>query len=683
MKSKVFNRIAQLSDVAKLSAEVERKKPVQRRRNEGYVAPQTPVQEILAAQWVKLLNVDKAGIHDNFFEAGGNSLLGTQLLARVRQNFQVELPLLSLFQSPTIAGLSGAIAAAQGSGTGIQGPPLIAVPRNQELPLSFSQQRLWFLDQLEPGSPRYNVPQPIRLKGPLRPEILERSLNALLQRHEILRTSFAVVDEKTVQRIAASSLLKLTITDLNNLDENDRETEARRLASEEAQIPFDLSTGPLLRATLLRLSPDDHVLLATLHHIAGDRWSFGVFARELSGLYTAFANGKPSPLLALPIQYADYATWQRNRLQGQALERELAYWKEKLKSAPPALELATDRPRPLLQSYRGSSKFLMIPREVADKLRQISQREGATLFMTLLAAFQTLLARYTGKEDIVVGSPIAGRNHSETEGLIGFFVNTLVLRNDLSGNPTFAELLRRVRASALEAYTHQELPFEKLVEEIQPERSLSQNPIFQVAFALQNIAVPLPELPGIVAETLLIDTGITTTDLSVFVVEVESGLRARFEYSTELFDDSTIARKMGHFLTLLQAIAENPDQAITTLPLLTETERQQMLVDWNRTDYKPASERLIHELIQDQAEQRPNSVALVSGDRRLTYAEMNARANQLAHTLIARGIRRGNVVAVRAERSIEMVVTLLGILKADAVFLPDRKSTRLNSSHVE
>ena len=669
MKSRVFNRTTLLSDVAKLSAEIEKQKPIQQRRQEGYVAPQNPVQEILAALWARLLKLDKVGIHDDFFEAGGNSLLGTQFLARVRQSFEVELPLLSLFQSPTIAGLSDAIAAAQRSGTKIQAPPLAAVTRNQELQLSFSQQRLWFLDQLEPGSPRYNISQPIRLKGPLRPEVLERSLNALLDRHEILRTRFAVINEKPVQRIAARSALKLSITDLSSFDEADRLAEARRLASEDARVPFDLSTGPLLRAELLRLSPHDHVLLVTMHHIAGDRWSFGVFSREVSALYAAFADGKPSPLAPLPVQYADYAIWQRQRLQGPTLERELAHWKERLKSAPPALELPTDRPRPLLQSYRGAAQFLMIPGELAEKLRHVGQRQGATLFMTLLAAFQTLLARYTGKEDIVVGSPVAGRSHTETESLIGFFVNTLVLRNDLSGNPTFAELLRRVRANALEVFTHQEVPFEKLVEEIQPERNLSQNPIFQVAFGLQNVPLPLLELPGINTEPIVIDAGVTTSDLGLFIVEMPDGLRAKFEYSTDLFDNSTITSMMGHFQTLLTAVAEDSDQVIAALPLLTEAERRQILVDWNPTGL-PGSDLLIHQLVETQAEQNPRAVALVSGDRRMSYSELNSHANQIAATLKTRGIEPGDVVAACTERSIEMIVALLGILKANAAFLP-------------
>ncbi len=670
MKSKIFNRIAQLSDVTKLSLEIEKQKPLQRRNHEGYVPPTNPTQEFLAELWTKLLKIEKPGIHDDFFRAGGNSLLGTQLLARVRQNFKVELALLELFQSPTVAGLSEAIAMAQSSVAGPQSPPLAPVERTQELPLSFSQQRLWFLDQLEPGSPRYNVPQGIRLQGPLRSDALERSLNALIERHEVLRTAFAMVNEKPVQRISASRAVKLPILDLSSLDENAREAEARRLASEEAQVPFDLSLGPLLRAKLLRLSREDHVLLATMHHIASDRWSFGVFSRELGALYAAFAEGKPSPLAPLAIQYADYASWQRQRLQGRFLERELAHWKEKLKSAPPALELPTDRPRPLLQSYRGESQFLMISAELTGKLRQISQQEGATLFMTLLAAFQSLLARYTGKEDIVVGSPVAGRSHTETEGLIGFFVNTLVMRNDVSGNPAFTELLRRVRANALEVFTHQEIPFEKLVEEIQPERSLSRNPIFQVAFALQNIAVPLPELPAITAEPFIIDTGITTTDLALFMVEMNGGLRARFEYSTELFDDSTIARMMGHFRNLLESVAENPDQSIATLPFLTRAEHQQLLVEWNQTECVADSKHLVHQWIEVQADQNPLAPALIAGDRKVSNAELNARANQIANTLKARGIERGEVVALCAERSIEMVVALLGILKADAVFLP-------------
>ena len=670
MKPRLFNRIAQLSDVGKLSLEIEKQRPVEQRSQEGYVAPNNPAQHFLAAVWARLLKVDRPGIHDNFFEAGGNSLLGTQLLARVRQNFKVELPLLTLFQSPTIAALGEAITAAQSAAGGLQPPALTPVSRNQVLPLSFSQQRLWFLDQLEPGSPRYNIPQGWRLKGPLDRAVLERSLNALLERHEVLRTSFTMIGDQPAQQIAPACTLRVAIVDLSTLDENGREMEARRLASLEAQTPFDLTAPPLVRAKLLCLSAEEHVLLVTLHHIAGDRWSLGIISQELGALYAAYLAGKTCDLAPLPIQYLDYANWQRQWLQGAMLESELAYWTQQLKSAPASLELSTDRPRPLLQSYRGASQFLMIPGSLAERLRQIGQREGATLFMTLLAAFQVLLARYTGKEDIVVGSPVAGRSHTETEGLIGFFVNTLVLRNDLSGNPTFAELLRRIRASTLEAFTHQEVPFEKLVEELQPERSLSQNPIFQVAFALQNIPLPLPELSGIAAEPFPMDSGITTSDLSLFVVEIQDGLRARFEYSTELFDDSTIARMMGHFRTLLESVAKDSDQAITTLPLMTEAERRQVLIDWNRTQCPLVSEHCIHQLIAEQAKRNPNAVAVVAGDRKLRYQELNARANQIAATLKEQGIKTGDVIAVWAERSIEMVVALLGILKSGAAFLP-------------
>ncbi len=670
MKPKIFNRIAQFSDLGKVSEEIEKQKPLRQRRDEGYVAPTTPVQVTVAALWAEVLKVNRVGVHDNFFEAGGNSLLGTQVLARVRQKFEIELSLRALFQLPTVEGLSQAIEEARQTTGAVHAPLLAPVPREPGLPLSFPQQRLWFLDQLEPGTPRYNIPQATRLRGPLRPDILERSLNALVERHEILRTTFALVNDRPVQRISPTGTLELPTNDLSRLDQNQREFEVHRIASEEARTPFDLTIAPTLRSKLLRLSAEEHVLLVTMHHIASDRWSFGVFWRELAALYSAFIAGNQSPLAPLPIQYADYASWQRQWLQGETLQRELAYWKEKLKAAPPALELPSDRPRPLLQSYRGASQILLIPNPLADKLRDINRREGATLFMLLLAAFQTLLARYTGKEDIVVGSPIAGRSHTEIEGLIGFFVNTLVFRNDLSGSPTFVEFLRRVRDNALDAFAHQAVPFERLVEEIQPERSLSHNPLFQVAFALQNVSIALAGLPGITVEHLPIETGITVSDLGLFMSETEDGLRARFEYSTELFDDRTVARMMGHFHTLLASIAKNPDQSITTLALLTDAERQQVLVDWNRTASAPTGDHLVHQLVEDQAEQRPEAVALVSAEQKLTYRELNVRANQIAHALQARGVNTGSIVAVCSERSIEMIVALLGILKADAAFLP-------------
>jgi len=548
--------------------------------------------------------------------------------------------------------------------------PLQRVSRDGNLPLSFAQQRLWFFDQLEPGSSAYNISTGFRLTGPLDVAALERSLNEIVRRHEALRTSFAVVDGQPVQVIAPAERFKLALVDLQKLPEAERETEARRLASEEAQGPFDLARGPLVRAGLLRLGEREHVLLLTMHHILSDGWSMGVLFRELSVLYEAFSNGDPSPLPELPVQYADFAVWQRQWLQGEVLEEQLSYWRERLGGAPPVLHLPTDRPRPAVQTYRGARKTLRLPNKLTDALKVLSRREEVTLFMTLLSAFKTLLCRYTGQEDIVVGSPIAGRTRPETEGLIGFFVNTLVLRSDLSGNPTFRQLLGRVREVALGAYTHQDLPFEKLVEELQPERNLSHTPLFQVMFALQNVPRKPLELPGLTLSPMQLGIDTAKFDLTLAMVEQDRELSCLFEYNTDLFDAATITRMGGHFKTLLEGIVANPGRRLSELPILTDAERRQLLVEWNDTKRDYPKDQRIHELFEAQVERSPEAVAVVFEDKQLTYRELNCRANQLARYLKRLGVGPEVLVGICVERSLEMVVGLLGILKAGGAYLP-------------
>ena len=424
---------------------------------------------------------------------------------------------------------------------------LRCVSRDKDLPLSFAQQRLWFLDQLEPGSTVYNVPGALRIKGPLDVEVLERCFNEIVRRHEALRTTFSIVEEEPVQVIAASANVSLPVIDISHFSETEREEEARRLALEEANKPFDLRQGPLFRTALIRLGENDHVLLLTLHHIVSDGWSMGVLYRELSALYQAFANEEPSPLADLPIQYADFAAWQREWLQGEVLETQLSYWKKQLDGVPAVLNLPTDRPRPARQSYRGARQSIELSSELTQGLKALSRKEGVTLYMTLLAAFQILLHRYTGQDDIVVGSPIANRNRIEIEGLIGFFVNTLVLRTDHSGNPTFRELLRRVRETALEAYAHQDLPFEKLVEELRPDRDLSRSPLFQAMFVFQNAPAGELNFKGLNVSPMRMAGETTKFDLTLSVHEGAPGLRAALQYSTDLFDEATITRISGAF----------------------------------------------------------------------------------------------------------------------------------------
>ncbi|MCA1603334.1 MAG: condensation domain-containing protein, partial [Acidobacteria bacterium] len=492
-------------------------------------------------------------------------------------------------------------------------------------------------------------------------------------RHESLRTSFTVVDGSPVQVIAPTLSVELPVIDLSGLPEAEREAEARRLTTAEAQRPFDLARGPVFRVSLLRLNDEQHVLLITMHHIVSDGWSIGVFMRELTALYEAFSQGQPSLLGELPIQYADYAIWQREWLAGEQLERQLSYWRKQLGSSLPELELPTDRPRPAVQSYRGATQRATLSKELTKQLRALSQREGVTLFMTLLAAFQTLLMRYSGQEDIVIGSPIANRNRIETEGLIGFFVNTLVLRTELSGNPTFRELVGRVKEVTLGAYAHQDLPFEKVVEELHPERTLSQNPLFQVVFQLMNAPRSSLKLSGLTLGSQGgTESGTAKFDLSLFVYERAEGegLPCLLEYSTDLFNASTIERMLGHFQVLLEGIVANPNQRLCELPLLSEAERHQLLVEWNDTETEYGRDQTVAELFELQVKRTPDAIAAVYEGERLTYGELNRRANQVAHYLRGRGVRAEVLVGVMMERSLEMVIGLLGILKAGGAYVP-------------
>jgi len=537
-------------------------------------------------------------------------------------------------------------------------------------PASFAQQRLWFLNQLVPGNPFYNVSANLRLVGPLNVPALEQTFNEIVQRHEILRTTFEMIEGELQQVIASSARVPLAIGDLQALPASERQAVAAQRALAAAQQPFDLSAGPLLRVQLLQLDATDHLLLLNLHHIVTDGWSMGVLIRELGALYSAFNAGKPAPLPELSIQYADFAHWQRQWLQGEVLELQLAYWRQQLADLP-VLNLPTDRPRPTVQSYRGATQQLELPQDLSKSLAILSQRSGVTLFMTLLAAFQTLLYRYTRQVDIPVGSPIANRSRSELEGLIGCFVNNLVLRTDLSGNPTFEELLLRVRQVALEAYAHQDLPFEKLVQELHPERDLSHHPLFQVAIALQNTPIEALELPGLSLNLWELDSGTTRLDLEIHFWETPAGLRGQAIYSTDLFDRSSIARLLAHLQTLLAAIVSDPQQRLSDLPLLTVAE-QQLLGEWNRTqDYATdATEQCFHQLFESQTELTPEAIAVVFGDEQLTYQALNSRSNQLAHYLQKRGVAPEVLVGIYVERSLEMVVGVLGVLKAGGAYVP-------------
>jgi amino acid adenylation domain-containing protein len=542
--------------------------------------------------------------------------------------------------------------------------------RARTVPLSYAQQRLWLLAQLEPDSAAYNIPRALRLQGELDVPALRQTFNKILARHEVLRGSFDLVEGQPVQRIATHLEIDIPVVDLEELSANDREAEITRLVTAEAQRPFDLSRDAMLRTSLLRLGNQDHVLLLTMHHIVSDGWSLGILVKEMAAIYQAITEQKPVALPELAIQYADFARWQRDWLQGEVLEQQLSYWRQQLAGAPAVLNLPIAKTRPAMQTTRGSHITKTLAPELQSALIDLCRREGVTLFMTLLAAFQTLLYRYSGQEDIVVGSPIAGRNRAETEDLIGFFVNSLPLRTNLSGNPSFRELLLRVRETALGSYAHQDLPFEKIVEELQPQRDLSYSPIFQVMFALQNQPRVGFSLPGLNVTLLKRETDAAKFDLTLFMTETDDGLSCWLEYNTDLFAAGTITRLLDHFTVLLAAIVANPERAIADLPILSEAERQQLLVEWNDTQTDYPRNQCTHQLFEQQAERTPDAIAVAFKGRTLSYAELNARANQLAHYLRARGVGPDQLVGLCVERSLEMIVGLLGILKAGGAYLP-------------
>ncbi|MBR8837984.1 MAG: amino acid adenylation domain-containing protein [Stigonema ocellatum SAG 48.90 = DSM 106950] len=639
-------------------------------RTDKYVAPRTPTEEMLAQIWAQVLKLDLVGIHDNFFEIGGHSLLATQLVSRIRNIFQIELPLRSLFAAATVAQLAHLIGQLQQQNLELTSPPILPRAENAELSLSFAQQRLWFLDQLKPNSALYNIPIALRLVGTLEVEALEQSLEEIIHRHEALRTNFITVDGKPNQIIQTATNWTLSVIELQHLPTSEQEIASQQLAITQAIQPFDLSSSALLRATLVVLHKTEHILLICMHHIVSDEWSMGVFIQELAALYNAYSQGQLSPLAPLPIQYADFALWQRQWLQGDTLQSQLSYWQKQLANAPALLVLPTDRPRPPVQTFVGAYQEFALSLELTQGLMQLSQQQGVTLFMTLLAGFDTLLYRYTGVADILVGTPIANRNRSEIEGLIGFFVNTLVLRTDLSENPSFSELLTRVRSMALGAYAHQDLPFEMLVEALQPQRDLSHTPLFQVTFLFQNAPMSPVELTGLTVSPLVLESTTAKFDLTLAMENTNSGLVGVWEYNTDLFDSSTIERMAGHFHTLLEAIVANPKERISQLPMLTEVERQQLLIEWNDTQLNYPQDKCIHQLFEEQVQRNPDAVAVVFENQQLTYTQLNSRANQLAHYLRSMGVGADVLVGLCVERSLFTLVGLLGILKAGGAYVP-------------
>lgn len=638
-----------------------------------YVTPRNSVEDTIAGIWTSVLELDRVGVHNNFFELGGHSLLATQVIARMKDVFQVDLPLRTLFDGPTVAQLAASATEARAQKQGLHIPPITPVAETgKEYPLSLAQERLWLVDQLVPGNIAYISTGAARIRGSLDKALLERCFNEVIRRHAILRTNFYEVQGKPVQRSHEPEKYEMLYLDLQHLPIAEREAEAHRFIIAQARQPFDLARDRLTRIILVQLDKEDHLLGLATHHIIYDLMSIGIYQREMMALYAAYANNEPSPLPELAVQYADFSDWQQRWLRQSILDTQLPYWQKQLAGAQTVLELPTDFPRPPIPTFQGARYSFSLSSELTEGIKALSHESGVTLFMFLLAAYNIVLHRYTGQTDLIVGSPIANRQRTEIEEVIGFFVNIIILRTDMSGNPTFRELLARVREVALGAYMHQDVPFAVLVEELQTGRDLSRNPLFQVAFNfLHNYMMPVPSRLGLELELLRVHAETEQFDLSLDFWERPEGLQGSIDYNTDLFAAATIERFVENLLVVLQTVVTNPDQKVATLPLLTEEQETKLLHLWNDTDQPlPEPQLTIPTLFEAQAQQTPEALALIFGPQRLTYAELNARVNQLTHHLQTRGITTGKPVAVCMERSLEAIVALLAIFKAGGVYVP-------------
>ena len=669
---KIQRRACRAALVAGTLGEIGRSVLPEEEAPAAWIAPRTPVEASIAGVFADVLGATRVGAHDGFFALGGQSLLGAQIVARLRAALGVELPLRALFEAPTVAGLAGRVEAALLEGRSLSSQPLTRAPPGAPRVVSFGQERLWLLAQIDPDDVSYVIPVRLRIQGPLDVSALARALTEIVRRHEVLRTTFAVVEGRPVPRVHDAVELPLPIVSLAALPESERGAAQRGEEAGEACRPFDLAAGPLVRARVLALGPRDHALILTMHHIVSDAWTMGVVSRELVQLYGAFSHThapQPSPLPEMTVQYTDFAGWQRALIRGEEEERLLASWRAELEGAPPALELPTDRPRPPAMSHRGARCEALFPAALATSLVELSRQEGATLFMTLLASFEVLLFRYTEQTDFVVGTPVAGRTHVETEALAGFFVNTLALRARLSGELTFPELLARVKETCLRAYAHQDLPFERLVQALVKERDLGRTPLFQVALVLQNAPFPPMELPGLRIDGGLLPTGASQFDLTLTFTETERGLAAVIDYATDLFDAATIARMLEHLRALLEGVVARPSRNLRALPLLPEEERRRLLAASRVAAVFPV-EAGLHALFEAQVDRAPSAPAVRYDERELSYRELDRRANQVARALRRRGVKRGALVGLCLERSLDLVVGLMAILKAGGAYLP-------------
>ncbi|GCF10053.1 non-ribosomal peptide synthetase/type I polyketide synthase [Dictyobacter arantiisoli] len=700
---------------------------------ESYVAPRTVVEEEVAKIWADILGVDQIGIYDNFFALGGHSLHLIQIRSRLQQTFQIELSMQSLVEIRNVIDLTHLLARQEAepgqiervaqivkriremsdqekrallqekrqgrdrvdtvnasNATGFssedlellaylldeegierhQRPAITPQPRHDSLPLSFAQEQMWLLDQLDPGNSVYIVPFAFRLTGVLQVSALEQSLNEIVRRHEILRTTFPAREGRVVQLISSPSPMPLKRVNFEHIPDAEQEARVTQYVQEEMQRPFDFAHGPLLRANLIRLHEQDHIFVIIAHHIISDAWSLGIFVHEIVTLYPAFSRMESLPLPPLPLQYADYAIWQRSWWQGDVRQAELTYWKEQLAGAPPVLMLPTDHSRPAVQTSHGATSSFTLPLALLNALRTLSQQEGVTMFMTLLAAFQALLFRYTGQDDIVIGSPISNRDLVEIEPLIGVFINTLVFRTSLAGNPTFQQLLHRVKKVASGAYAHQHMPFEQLVEELEVERDPGRTPLIQAMFVHQSAPFESFTLPELVLHPFTVNSGTAKFDLTLYLEESTQGLNGSVEYNTDLFEATTITRLISHLSTLLTNIVATPQRQISDLSVLTQAELHQMLREWNNTGETHSGGTVIHELFERQVERTPHALAVTFGDDQLTYLELNQRANQLAHYLQRLGVGPEVLVGICMSRSLDLMVSILGVLKAGGAYVP-------------
>ncbi|MEH6979841.1 condensation domain-containing protein, partial [Bacillus pseudomycoides] len=636
------------------------------------IGPRNETEKKLVTIWSSVLDINQStiGVHDSFFELGGHSLLATQVVSRLREVFEINLPFHELFQYSTIEGLSQRITTLLQENKDYDISPLQPKERGERVPLSYAQQRLWFMDQLEPNSSLYNIPTAWRLKGQWGIEALEKGCNALIQRHEVLRTVIQEINGEPMQVIEAYTPKALQVIDLRHLSQEEKELRLKVLTQSEIKTPFHLSEGPLIRTQLIIMEEEELVLLCTMHHIISDGWSMGILLDEWFAMYQAFVEEKPVQLRPLALQYADFSQWQRDWLKDEVLAQQLEYWQKELSGELPVLQLPFDSPRPAVQSYKGDTYQVILPVALLEKIKAFSRQEGATLFMTLLAGYQGFLSRYTGQKDILVGSPIANRNYKEIEGLIGFFVNTLVYRANFTDDLTFKELVAQVKGKALKAQEYQDVPFEKVVEVLQPERNPSHSPIFQTMFTLQTHSRKLPKILDHSLEPIPSYMAVAKFDLTVAMEETEEGLQVAFEYNTDLFNALTIQRMAKHFENWLSEVMDSPQKSIGSLKLMSKGEEMQLLKEWNDTRVEYPTESVIQDLFEQQVARTPEAVALVYKNQQLTYRELNERANQLAHSLLKKGVRPETMVGICVERSVEMIIGLLGILKAGGAYVP-------------